>query len=286
MILLPSLSQLPKVGMKIYAVCAVAALSGLPVAVSTAPSGDQPAAQVKATPTAYDSAVQELVLANHILAQKGIVDAYGHVSIRDPRNPNRYLLSRSVAPAMVTTEDILEYDLSSEPVAGDGRPGVLERFIHGEIYKSRPDVRAIVHSHSAAVIPFSVTKVPLRPVFHMAAFLHMGVPVWDPRSSSDAAAAGMLVRNRILGASLAKALGDKPAALLRGHGAVIVAPNIKTAVRNAIYLDMNARLQAEAIHLGGPITYVSPEEGATMAGSKGDLDRAWELWSREVRIGR
>lgn len=282
--------------MRIYAVYAVAALLGLsaagwspsdasqapPAAVSTAPSSDQPSAQAVAAYAAYESAIRELVLANHILAQKGIVDAYGHVSIRDPRNPNRYLLSRSVAPALVTAKDIVAYDLASESVAGNGPPGVLERFIHGEIYRSRPDVGAIVHSHSPAVIPFGVTKVPLRPVFHMAAFLYVGIPVWDARSSSDAAAAGMLVRNRALGVSLATSLGEKPAVLLRGHGAVIVAQDVRTAVRNAIYLEVNARLQAEAIHLGGPITYISPEEGAAIAKAKGDLERAWELWKREA----
>ena len=280
--------------MRIHAVFAVIALSGLPAAGWTAPpspaaavsAGDQPGAQVVDARAVYEAAVQELVLANRILAQKGVVDAYGHVSIRDPRNPDRYLLARSVAPALVTAEDILEYDLASEPVAREARPGVLERFIHGEIYRSRPDVRAIVHSHSPAVIPFGVTRVPLRPVFHMAAFLSVGVPVWDVRSSSDAAAAGMLVRNRALGASLASSVGEKPAVLLRGHGAVTVAQDVRTAVRNAIYLEVNARLQAEAIQLGGPITYISPEEGAAMASRTGDLERAWDLWKREALAGQ
>lgn len=249
---------------------------------TAAPEGNVSSGRITADSAEHAFAVQELVLANHILAQKGIVDAYGHVSIRHPTNPHRYLMSRSVAPAQVTADDILEYDLASVPVVANAPTGVLERFIHGEIYRARPDVRAIVHSHSPAAIPFGVTGVALRPVFHMAAFLYVGVPVWDIRSSADAAAAGMLVRNQALGASLAKTLGDKPAALLRGHGAVVAARDVRNAVRNAIYLELNARLQAEAVRLGGPITYISPEEGAAIAKSKGDLERAWELWRREA----
>lgn len=270
-------------GTQLYFPTAAPSLAEAPrIAASLAPEGDVSSGQVVVSSAEYAFAVQELVLANHILAQKGIVDAYGHVSIRHPTNPHRYLMSRSVAPAQVTADDILEYDLASVPVAANAPVGVLERFIHGEIYRTRPDVRAIVHSHSPAVIPFGVTGVPLRPVFHMAAFLYVGVPVWDIRSSADAAAAGMLVRNQALGASLAKTLGDKPVALLRGHGAVVAARDVRNAVRNAIYLELNARLQAEAVRLGGKITYISPEEGAAMAKSNGDLDRAWELWKRET----
>lgn len=270
-------------GTQLYIPTAAPALAEVPrIKAPPAPEGEISSGRVVADSAEYAYAVQELVFANHILAQKGIVDAYGHVSIRDPTNPHRYLMSRSVAPAQVTADDILEYDLASVPVAANAPAGVLERFIHGEIYRARPDVRAIVHSHSPAVIPFGVTGVPLKPVFHMAAFLYVGVPVWDIRSSADPAAAGMLVRNQALGASLAKTLGDKPAALLRGHGAVVAARDVRNAVRNAIYMELNARLQSEAMRLGGPITYISPEEGAAMARSKGDLERAWELWKREA----
>lgn len=226
--------------------------------------------------------VEDLVAANRILAQEGIVDAYGHVSIRHPGNPNRYLMSRSLAPISVTAQDIMEYDLDSTPVDPRGRTSVLERFIHGEVYKARPDVHAVIHSHSPTVVPFSVTQVPLRPVLHAASFLWVGVPVWDIRDAGDPAGAAMLVRNAALGRSLAAKLGDKPVALMRGHGNVVAAPNVQTAVRYAIYTEVNARLQVIAIRLGGPINYISPEEGAAMGRTAGDAGRAWDLWKKKA----
>jgi HCOMODA/2-hydroxy-3-carboxy-muconic semialdehyde decarboxylase len=226
--------------------------------------------------------LEDLAAAYRILAMEGIIDAYGHVSVRHPANPNRYLLSRSLGPALVTPADILEYDLDSTPVDPRGRASVLERFIHGEIYKARPDVMVVVHSHAPSVIPFSVTRVPLRPVFHMAAFLYVGVPVWDSRSVKDPMAETLLVRNGTIGRSLARALGDKPVALLRGHGNVVVGPSLPLTVRNAIYTEMNARLQLSALSLGGPITYISPEEGAAVEKMPGDVARGWELWKRKA----
>jgi len=226
--------------------------------------------------------IEDLVAANRILAQEGIVDAYGHVSIRHPANPNRYLLSRSLAPVLVTAQDIVEYDLDSNAVDAKGRTSVLERFIHGEVYKARPDVNAVIHTHSPTVVPFSVSQVPLRPVLHTASFLWVGVPVWDIRDAADPASAGMLVRNGRLGKSLAAMLGDKPVVLMRGHGNVVAAPNVQTAVRYAIYTEVNARLQATAIALGGPINYISAEEGAAMGRTPGDPGRAWDLWKRKA----
>jgi ribulose-5-phosphate 4-epimerase/fuculose-1-phosphate aldolase len=225
--------------------------------------------------------IEDLVVANRVLAQEGLFDAYGHVSVRHPANPNRYLLSRSLAPALVTARDILEYDLDSNPVDPKGERSVLERFIHGEVYKARPDVKAVIHSHSPTVVPFSVTRVPLQPVMHNATFLWVGVPVWEIR---DAGGPGtdMLVRNGALGKSLAAALGDKPVALMRGHGNVVVGPDVQTAVRYAYYTEVNARLQAMAIALGGPITYISPEEGAARDKGPGDFARAWELWRKNA----
>jgi ribulose-5-phosphate 4-epimerase/fuculose-1-phosphate aldolase len=222
--------------------------------------------------------IEDLVAANRILAHEGLFDAYGHVSIRHPADRNRYVMSRSVAPISVVPNDLVEYDLDSNPVDAQGRTSVLERFIHGEIYRARPDVNAVVHSHSPTVVPFSVTQVPLRPVFHMAAFLHTGVPVWDIRDTADPARTALLVRNAALGRSLAATLGDKPVALMRGHGNVVVASELRVAVRNAIYTEVNARLQTIAIGLGGPINYISQEEGAAMDKSPGDLARAWDLW--------
>ena len=226
--------------------------------------------------------IEDLVVANRILAQEGILDAYGHVSIRHPGNPNRYLMSRSLAPILVTAQDVAEYDLDSNPVDPKGRTSVLERFIHGEVYKARPDVKAVVHSHSPTVVPFSVTQVPLRPVIHAASFLWVGVPVWEIRDAGDPAGAGMLVCNAALGKSLAAKLGDKPVALMRGHGNVVAGPDVQTAVRYTLYTEVNARMQAIAIGLGGPITYISPEEGAARDKTPGDFGRAWELWKKKA----
>jgi ribulose-5-phosphate 4-epimerase/fuculose-1-phosphate aldolase len=171
--------------------------------------------------------IEQLVTAGRILADQGVLDAYGHVSFRHPANSNRYFLARAMAPAIVTATDIMEYDLDSNPVDRRGRGMFLERAIHGEIYKARDDVNAIVHSHSPAVIPFGVTQVPMRPVFHTAAFLHVGVPVWD--IAEEAGVTDMLVRTATLGKSLAKTLADKPVVLMRGHGNVVVGPTVKRA---------------------------------------------------------
>jgi HCOMODA/2-hydroxy-3-carboxy-muconic semialdehyde decarboxylase len=226
--------------------------------------------------------VEDLVVANRILAHEGILDAYGHVSVRDPRNPNRYLVARSVAAEFVTAADIVAYDLDSNPVQANAPVGFIERYIHGQIYKARPDVMAIVHTHSPAVIPFSVSTVPLRPVFHMAAFLAQGAPVWDPEATTDPAANQVLVRTNALGASLAATLGNRTVVLLRGHGAVVAARDVTVAVKDAIYLDANARIQSAAIALGGPITYISPKEMEGMSQAPGDLDRAWDYWRRRA----
>jgi len=225
--------------------------------------------------------IEDLVAANRVLSLEGVLDAYGHVSVRHPSNPNRYVMSRSLAPILVTAEDILEYDLDSNPVNSKGRGSVLERFIHGEIYKARPDVNAVIHSHSPTVVPFSVTQTPLRPVIHVASFLWVGVPVFDIRDAGGPAT-NMLVRNGALGKALASTLGNKPVALMRGHGNVVVGPDIQMAVRYAVYTEVNARLQAIAIGLGGPINYISPEEGAAIDKNPGDIARAWELWKEKA----
>src|SRR5262245_15076792 len=185
--------------------------------------------------------IEDLVAANRILADEGVLDAYGHVRIRHPSEPNRYLMPRSLAAILVPASDIKECDLESNPIDPKDRRSVIERFIHGEIYKLRPDVNAVIHSHSPAVIPFGVTQAPMRPVAHVASFLWVGVPVWDSRDAHDPAGAGMLVRNAALGKSLASRLGDKPVALMRGHGNVVVGPDVQIAVRRAIYTEVNAR---------------------------------------------
>jgi len=224
---------------------------------------------------------QDLVTANHILAAKGILEGYGHVSMRDPANPNHYFLSRSLAPSLVTPDDIIEYDLDSNPVGGDDRAGYRERFIHGEIYKARPDVMAIVHDHSPAVLPFSVSSVPLRAVSHLAAFIAAGIPVFEIRDVDGMT--NMLVSNPKRGQALARVLGAHPAALMRGHGAVVVGDSVKVAVGRAIYLDINARVQEQAILLGGRVTYFEPEE-AKKSGAQDGYARAWDVWKREAAV--
>ena len=229
-------------------------------------------------PAIAQSPIDDLVTANHILASEGILDGYGHVSIRNPSNPNHYFLSRSLAPGLVTAADIIEYDLDSNPVA-DTRTGYRERFIHGEIYKARPDVMAIVHDHSPAVIPFSVSSVPLRAVSHMAAFIGVGVPVFEIRDVDGMT--DMLITNPKRGIALVKVLGDHPAALMRGHGAAVVGATIKEAVGRAVYLDLNAKLQEQAMLLGGKVTYFEPEEAKKTAPQDGFV-RAWDVWKRKA----
>jgi HCOMODA/2-hydroxy-3-carboxy-muconic semialdehyde decarboxylase len=229
--------------------------------------------------------LEDLAAAYRILEMEGVIDAYGHVSVRHPGNPNRFLMSRSLGPALVTPADIMEYDLDSTPVDPKGRTSVLERFIHGEIYKARPDVMAVVHSHAPSVIPFSITQVPLRPVFHMATFLGGGVPVWDSRTVDDPGAATLLVRNAVIGRSLAAALGTRPIALLRGHGNVVAGPNLQLVVRQAIYTEVNAKMLLAALSLGGPVNYISEAETAAVEQMPGDSARGWELWKRKA-LGR
>src|SRR3989440_2514394 len=151
--------------------------------------------------------LEDLVIANHVLASHGVLDAFGHVSVRHPGNPDRFLMSRSLAPALVTAGDILEYDLDANAIDARGRASFLERFIHGEIYKARADVKAVIHSHSPAIIPFGTTQVPMRAVYHQSTFLYGGVPVWDIRDVASPDAAALLVRNGPLGKSLAATLG-------------------------------------------------------------------------------
>jgi ribulose-5-phosphate 4-epimerase/fuculose-1-phosphate aldolase len=224
--------------------------------------------------------IEDLVAANRILADQGVLDAYGHVSIRHPGNSGRYVISRAMSPANVSADDIMEFDLDSNPVDQRGRGMFLERFIHGEIYKARPDVNAVIHSHSPGVIPFGVTNVPMRPVFHTAAFLAVGVPVFEIRDAGGMT--NMLVRNGALAKALATTLGDKPVALMRGHGNVVVGPNVKRATIRAVYTEVNARLQTIALGLGGPINYVSAEEGALRDKNPGEEGRAWDGWKEKA----
>jgi len=226
--------------------------------------------------------IADLVIANHVIADQGVVDGFGHVSVRSAKNPNHYFISRSRAPALVTADDIMEYDLDDNAVDPRGRTSYLERFIHSEIYKLRPDVQAVIHSHSAAVIPFGVSDVPLKPISHMGGFLIRDVPVFEIREAGGNET-DMLIRSKVLGAALAKTLGAGSVALMRGHGDVVVGNSLKTAVFHAIYTEQNARLQSEALRLGGKITFLNEVEAAKI-GAQNDVlvERPWEIWKNQA----
>jgi ribulose-5-phosphate 4-epimerase/fuculose-1-phosphate aldolase len=231
---------------------------------------------------ALRAVLDDLAAANRVLAHHGVLDAYGHVSMRHPDDPGRFLLSRSLAPELVTAADIMVFDLDCRPARGDERKPYLERFIHGEIYRARPEVAAVVHSHAPAVIPFAASSVTLRPIYHMASFLGRGAPVFD--IADRFGKTDMLVRNAAQGRALAEALAGSAVALMRGHGYVAVAPSVPRAVFRAIYTQLNAALQQQAIALGGVVKYLSPDEAALSDETNaGTIMRPWELWKRMAK---
>lgn len=235
-----------------------------------------------ASGSAIDRALlEDLAAASRILADQGVFDAYGHVSMRHPGDPERFLISRSQAPALVQADDIMELDLDGEPCGGDGRPMFLERYLHGEIYRVRPDVMAVVHSHSPAVVPFSLVETPMRAMYHNAAFLAEGVPVFDIRDKFGAT--DMVISDRERGAALAETLADKSVALLRAHGLIVVGPTIQAVVARSIYTETSARMQLQATMLGGPIAALDAEEGRLAdAVNLKTVGRTWELWKKRV----
>jgi len=227
--------------------------------------------------------IDDLVAAYRILAQHEVLDGFGHVSVRHDRSPNRFLMSRSLAPESVMAGDLIEFDLDGNAVDARGRALYSERFIHAEIYRARPDVKAVVHAHTSSLIPYGVTSVPLRPVYHMASFIGDGVPVFDIRKAFGMT--DMLVSDAAKGRSLAQTLGGKTCVLMRGHGVVVVGPAIPFAVGRSIYLDINARIQTQAMALGGgKVTYLDPQEAQKMmdAGENRGYERPWELWKAQA----
>ena len=226
----------------------------------------------------------DLAAASRILAAQGVVDGFGHVSMRHPQASDRYFMARSLAPALVTPDDILEYDLDSNALDAKGRSSFLERFIHGEIYKARPDIMAVVHSHSPSVIPFGLVGVPLRAMFHNAGFLAAGAPVFDIREKFGMT--DMLVGNGEKGVALARVMGAKDIVLMRAHGSVASGPTLQSAVFRAVYTEVNARIQhwTTALAAGGPIAAIEPEEGVlTDVVNRTAGMRAWDLWRSQVR---
>lgn len=225
--------------------------------------------------------ITELVIANHILADKGVVDGFGHISVRSADNPRHYFMARSVAPALVTRGDILEFDENSQAVDAHGQALYGERFIHGEIYRARTDVYAVVHSHSSEVLPFTVTKAPLRALIHVAAFLGSDpAPVFDLRDSEGPQNL-MLVHDRKAGSDLARTLGKRAVVLMRGHGMAVAAPTIRDAVLRAIYTRVNAQVEMEALRMGTPV-FMNTFEVTRID----PVARQWEQWSTEAEAGR
>ncbi len=227
-----------------------------------------------------DVLLDDLVAANHILAGLNVLDGFGHVSVRHPDEPGRFLLSRSLAPELVTRDDIQSYDFDGNVQGGDARNPYLERYIHGRIYARRPDVASVVHSHAAPVVPFAASSVPLKPVYHMSGFLGGGAPVFEIREKFGMT--DMLIRNAAQGEALAERLGDRNVVLMRGHGYCAVGRSIAEAVFRAYYAQVNAELQQRAIALGGDVTYLSDDEAAKYdETNRAVLGRPWELWKRK-----
>lgn len=225
--------------------------------------------------------LEDLAAASRILVDQGVFDSAGHFSMRHPDNPERFLMSRSLAPELVRATDIMEFTLDCEPCEAKGRSGFLERFIHGEIYKARPDVMAVAHSHSASVIPFGLTGTPMRAMYHNTAFIAEGVPVFDIRDKFGTT--DIVVSTPEKGAALAETLNDKSVALLRAHGMVVVGPDIPVAVFRAIFTEVNARLQLHASMLGGDIAALDTEEGRLADRvNVATVGRSWDLWKRRV----
>jgi ribulose-5-phosphate 4-epimerase/fuculose-1-phosphate aldolase len=220
------------------------------------------------------AAISELVIANHVVAHLRLVDSFGHVTVRNPENPARFFMSRARAPSLVTKDDILEFNLDSTPVELRGMKPYSERFIHGCLYKSRPDVMAICHNHAHELLPLAVTKTVIRPALHSAAVIGQEVPVWDIRDQFGDT--NMLVTSNEMGDSLASTVGKGKAALMRGHGSVVVGTNVQDAVFSTFYLRLNAEVMIKAMSMGETITYLSP----------GEIDRSGELHSQPAAQGR
>ena len=260
---------------------ALAAWFAMPAGVSGQAIPSQTTAS-PAAPTMFQ-VVDDLILANKILSHEGIVDGLGHISVRSIERADRFLLGRDLAPSLQTAADLVEYDLEGKAVSATAPVGVSERFIHAAIYKARPDVMSVVHAHTPSVLAFAVSNIPLRPVYHMATWMLGGpVPMFEIRKVPGSV--GMLVGTNELGTALAQTLGDRPLALLRGHGFVVVGPSIPEAVSRAIFLDVNARTQAQAMALGGSVNLLTSVDAGALGGQSSGpgqpivYPRSWWYW--------
>jgi len=230
--------------------------------------------------------IEDLVVANHILFDQGVVDAFGHISARHDANPDRFLLARNMAPGRVAADDIIEFTLDGDPVNASGRKVYLERFIHGEIYRRRPDVMAIVHSHSHSVVPLSVVKgMRLQAIFHMAGFVGQGAPVFEIRDAGGDST-DLLISSNHLGRALAECFDGHDIVLMRGHGSTVVGNSIRQAVYRAVYAELNARYQLQAMQLG-EVTFLTEGESRTcIQNVEGQVQRPWDLWVEQARARR
>ncbi len=234
-------------------------------------------------PSGIGNAVLEnLVAANHILYDQGVVDAFGHVSVRHDSNPDRFLLARNMAPGQVTEDDIVEFTLDGDPVGGETRKVYLERFIHGEIYRQRPDVISIIHSHSHAIVPLTVSETqPLRALFHMAGFIGESAPVFEIREKFGCDT-DILISDQNKGRALADCFKSSDIVLMRGHGSTVVGGSIQQAVYRAVYAELNARYQLQASQLGA-VRYLTAGECRTCSETiEAQVKRPWDLWRQEA----
>jgi HCOMODA/2-hydroxy-3-carboxy-muconic semialdehyde decarboxylase len=238
----------------------------------------------RAAPAA--SLIEELVIANHILFDQGVVDGFGHISVRHDKDPNRFLLARNMAPGQVTAEDIIEFTLDGDPVNANGRKVYLERFIHGEVFRARPDVMSVVHSHSHSIVPLSVVKgIKLQAIFHMAGFIGQGAPVFEIRETGGDAT-DLLIRDTTLGRALAAKFAGHDIVLMRGHGSTVVGSSIRQAVYRAVYAELNARYQLQAMQLG-EVTYLTEgESAACVQNVEAQVQRPWDLWAAQATARR
>jgi ribulose-5-phosphate 4-epimerase/fuculose-1-phosphate aldolase len=222
----------------------------------------------------------DLVVANQILFDQGVLDGFGHISVRHDRDPAKYVMARHLAPGLVTEADLLEFNLDSEPVVDIGKRYYSERFIHGEIYRTRPDVMSVVHTHASSLIPFGVTKAKLRAIYHMSGFIGVETPVFEIREADGET--DMLISSPLRAKALSVSLGARPMVLMRGHGATVVGASIRQSVYRAVYAMMNAQLQSEALKLG-EVNFLTETEAMKAAESNNrSLDRPWEMWKRQV----